>query len=212
MCVGGAEPSLRIAVVDRDEEIPSLNVRYFTSAEALIGERKYMESCHILYLDSELGSGKMDGIECARQIRKKNRKAKVFFFSVTPDMALASYEVKAENYILKICLTKQLFLKQLDSLVKREMRERSRFLCKYNRRVDILDIGDIMYVERLERKDQIGTRKKKRYCSGSLAQIRQALGGRYFVELNRSVSVNVNHIRRSREDCVEMRDGKSFSG
>ncbi len=88
--------------------------------------------------------------------------------------------------------------------------EHTRFLCKYNRRVDILDISEIMYVERMERKNRIGTQEKERYCSGSLAQIRQALGGQHFVELNRSVSVNVNYIRMIREDCVEMRDGELF--
>lgn len=58
-------------------------------------EKKY----HIYFLDV-LMPGK-NGIQVAREIRKKDKTAHILFLTTSPEYALEGYEVRAYNYILK---------------------------------------------------------------------------------------------------------------
>lgn len=109
---------LKIVIVDDDEQMQAIirnkikevsdtfrntELQIFSSAEAFLEEAEHMaqgEEGDIFFVDIELGSG-MSGLEFGRLLRRKYPNRGLVFLTSHEEFALESYEIEADQYILK---------------------------------------------------------------------------------------------------------------
>lgn len=184
-------------------------VKYYHSGEGLLREEDFNE-LDVLYLDCFMGEGKMDGIAVASAVRKKNNEVKIIFLSSTSEFALEAYQVKAWNYVVKNSITKTSFLKDLDELLNSLTVQPLQFVWRFNGQMEMIDLTEIMYVERIKRKNIINTTFGERQCYDTLSSMEEQLGSKMFVRVNRSTFVNVRYIKGINNEEIFMKDGKRF--
>lgn len=78
----------------------------FSDADALIEAHK-TEHFDIILLDVVMPM--LSGIEAASEMRRDDRSVKIVFLSVSPEFAVDSYTVKADNYLLKPVESQRLY-------------------------------------------------------------------------------------------------------
>lgn len=81
-------------------------VDLFRDADALI-EMHRAEPFDVILLDVVMPL--LNGIDAAAEIRRHDSSVKIVFLSVTPEFAVDSYTVKADNYLLKPVNSQKLF-------------------------------------------------------------------------------------------------------
>lgn len=109
---------LKIVIVDDDKQMQSIirnkikevsdtfrdtELQIFSSAEEFLEKTVYEaegEEGDIFFVDIELGSG-MTGLEFGRMLRKKYPNRGLVFLTSHEEFALESYEIEADQYILK---------------------------------------------------------------------------------------------------------------
>lgn len=77
---------------------PSMTVSLFEDADSLI-EAHESTPFDIIFLDVVMPL--LNGIDAAGEIRRRDKAVKIVFLSVSPEFAVDSYTVKADNYLLK---------------------------------------------------------------------------------------------------------------
>lgn len=88
----------------------------------------------------------LNGIEAARELRQTDRDVKLVFLTSSPEFAVESYTVKADNYLLKPLNTEALYtcMKELITQIDREARS---ITVKSVKAVHRIPIKSIEYVE-----------------------------------------------------------------
>lgn len=105
---------IRIAVCDDDADCLSttaqmiekwstesgipVEIYRFDNGDALLNKTAAL-CMDIIFLDIIMPL--LDGIETARELRQNNKVAKIIFLTSSPEFALQSYEIKAQDYLLK---------------------------------------------------------------------------------------------------------------
>ena len=88
----------------------------------------------------------LGGIEAAREIRQFDKNVKIVFLTTSPDFAVDSYTVKANNYLLKPVVPEVLF-RCLDELYE-EIRQQEQYIAiRSGTMVHSVRVQDIEYVE-----------------------------------------------------------------
>lgn len=81
-------------------------ISLFCDADALI-EAHRVDPFDVIFLDVVMPL--LNGIQAAGEIRRKDKNVKIVFLSVSPEFAVDSYTVKADNYLLKPVEQQKLF-------------------------------------------------------------------------------------------------------
>ena len=109
-------------VLDKwDNKPDNLHISLFEDADALL-QAHSIEPFDIILLDVVMPL--LGGIEAAREIRQSDKNVKIVFLTTSPDFAVESYTVKANNYLLKPIEPQTLYA-CLDELYE-QIRERER--------------------------------------------------------------------------------------
>ncbi len=98
-----------------------------------------------LYLLDVMMPG-MDGLECAREIRRFDDAAEIVFLSTSPGFAYESYGVRAFNYLLKPVKEERLFA-LLDQLLLRERDRQDALTLKTSTTIVRVPYAQISYAE-----------------------------------------------------------------
>ncbi len=80
-------------------KFPQLTILEYASGETLLEGLAQGETIDLLFLDICMGG--INGIETAAEIRKKYKKMPILFLTTSPEFAVASYRVQAQDYLLK---------------------------------------------------------------------------------------------------------------
>ena len=197
---------LRIAVCDDDpifrkriaemidcwEQKPeNIVCETFDNGDALINAHK-ASPFNIILLDIIIPME--NGIETAREIRQNDKNTAIVFLTSSPEFAVESYTVKANNYLLKPILQKDLFacLNELSI----ESRTSRAIILKGVYTVHKILPDDIVYIEAQNKHivftmhdgSRIETTEPLHSCEEKLA------GNKEFFKCHRSYIVNINHI------------------
>jgi len=88
----------------------------------------------------------MSGIETAREIRERDKRVRIVFLTSSPEFAVESYTVKANNYLLKPIAPETLY-RCLDELAA-ELQQASRSITvRSANAVHRVELGSIEYIE-----------------------------------------------------------------
>lgn len=120
-----------------------MSIQTFSDADALI-EAHSAEPFDIILLDVVMPL--LSGIDAAAEIRKRDHSVKIVFLSVSPEFAVDSYTVKADNYLLKPLHPQKLYA-CLDSILA-DMPQMAKYITvKSASAVYRIKAQDIAYLE-----------------------------------------------------------------
>ena len=174
------------------EVIPNVQMTYFSDAEIFydnIKEKKY----DMYLLDIEMPQ--KNGIELAREIRNYYKKAIIIFLSNYDEYVYDGYEVNAFRYIPKNLAAEKL-KSALESAYNEYLNNNSHiFITDVDGKQTKVDINDIICIEKELKNVVYYTKNEILRTSETLKNaLNNFKGKRIFVEINRAVVINVNHI------------------
>lgn len=118
-------------------------VELFTDGDALIGAHS-ASPFDIIFLDVLMPL--VNGIETAAEIRQQDKSVKIVFLTSSPEYAVDSYRVKANNYLLKPLESQKLFA-CLDELTEEVRQQAKTVMVKGRHAVHRVELQNIEYVE-----------------------------------------------------------------
>lgn len=158
----------------------------------------------IIFLDIKMKN--KNGIETAREIRKKDNDVVIIFITSLMQYAIKGYEVDALDFVLKPISYGQFVLKMkkaLNSVKKRE----SRFLVLFKgQRMDKVFTDDIRYIEVQNHYLYIATKSHTYKMRGTMQEIEKELSDLPFARCSNSYLVNLRHVKQVKKDTVYLAD------
>lgn len=171
-----------------------IDVYLYDSGEALLADRKVFD---IVFLDYQMSG--MDGMEVAREMRRRNLICSIVFVTSYPEFVFASFEVQPYRFFCKPISQEQMF-----SLMTGFIREQ-KLLAPITVLVDseqvIIPSKDILYVEGNGKYSIIRTVDNVYNCSKTLAQVHDLLPQHCFYRSHKSYSVNLYSVT-SFDGCI----------
>lgn len=137
-----------------------------------------------------------NGIELGKEIRKHDKSARIVFLTSSPEFALDSYSVKAENYILKP-IHKETLFNTLNDIFEQTKREEENFITvKDIQGIQKILLSNLVYAEAMGRKVLFHLSSGRILeCSLRFSQACDMLSEYpFFTKPHRSYIVNMNYI------------------
>lgn len=196
-----------------------IRVESFESAEELLF--KYERDLPFDGLLLDIKMKQMNGMELAVNIRRRDSRIPIIFVTGDRDAVFDGYKVGAVRYLLKPISRKDFFealdcLRQPDGFGTGEDRRNAKedFFCfSYAGDYTRLDKSDILYIE--VRGHYITmyacpNGKEAEYTfKGTLGGMKKQLGDERFVQINRSLLANLEHVELiTRTECILSGDRK----
>ena len=185
------------------ENLISVSVREFTSAESFLFAWEEDKTFDILLLDIEMG--KTDGVTLARDLRREGADLQIIFTTGYSEYILDGYEVAALHYLLKPVSREKLF-PVLDRAVS-VMEKNDRFLTLEASDSTVrLAFKDILWLEVRANYVTVHTQNGGVTVKRTLSEIEAALDERFF-RVGRSYIVNLNSVRKVTKSEVLLSNG-----
>jgi DNA-binding LytR/AlgR family response regulator len=177
----------------------SCAVTLYASAEEMLFENPESFPFDFIILDIELV--KMNGIELAREIRKRDKKVVISFLSNSREYVFDGYEVQAVRYLMKPISKQQLF--PLLELVKQNaLDEKEYIIVHYAGEKLKLCLEDILYVEAFGHYVGIHTKQQSYEVKRNINEMEEELK-KCFIATHRSYLVNLSHIEKiTKTECM----------
>ncbi|UQZ35476.1 DNA-binding response regulator [Paenibacillus sp. PK3_47] len=221
----------RLAVCDNDLEIHQqlrqyfsdlsihtnfvFDIRYFSSGEDLMAfyEQEGAHVFHVLLLDIEMNG--INGIETAQRIRAlPDRELQIIFMSSYPEYMIESFDVQTFHYMIK-----PLAYPQFENILMKvfhyiETSAQSYVVLKIDQEQIVIRTSDVISVVKIkhalsQNRIKVITTKEQYICSGTLADYLNRLG-HPFMQIYRSVIINLEHVFRFSADTVIMTNHEQF--
>lgn len=180
--------------------IELLAEEYYTGTKLLENAAEYP----LIILDYNLRG--INGLETARQLRKKNPACAIIFLSAYTGFILDSFEVAPYRFLLKP-LDREILFAALDDYFKAYTENRPLWV-KDGDDTFCLKTGEILYLEADNKNCFISLRDKKIRCHKTMARVYGALPKRNFGRINRAYVVNFKYISSYNSDNVMLRNGE----
>ncbi|WP_026517928.1 LytR/AlgR family response regulator transcription factor [Butyrivibrio sp. MC2021] len=180
-------------------------VDVFMSSIELLGAME-KENYDIYLLDIYID--KMNGIEIADLIRKKDEEAHIVFMTSSNAFYKDAFRIHAVHYLEKPILKEDFF----DAMDRACQKEDTRFLTvKDGNQVCKVAIGDVLYVESEDHYKRIATENDTYMVRSTLKELMDELTEEYFYALGVKSIINLTKVLRITKDTLVMEDGKEFS-
>lgn len=198
-----------LALLDAWQELHKATLRrkVFQSAVELLESAR--QERFTLYLLDVMMPG-MNGLECAREIRRFDDAAEIVFLSTSPGFAYESYGVRAFNYLLKPVAQKRLF-PLLDQLYRQEQRPQDALTLKTGSTIIRVPYDQVSYAEVMGKHVYFHlTDGDVREVVGSLKDFEAILLPRAeFMRIHRSYIVNMLQVEELASDHIRTFSGKT---
>lgn len=214
---------MRIAICDDEKEIcsflaksagnlyPEAEIAEYSSGEELLSDGNWPD---ILFLDIQM-DGK-NGMETAREIRKKNRKMVLIFVTAMEEYVFQAFDVGAFHYLVK-----PFSKEQFDSILCRAVKQYQEFnaisafqeekyiLVKARGVCTRVRVADIVYAEIFNRKITIHTMEEDLEYYGKISELeRQA--GKDFYRTHRAYLVHFRYVVKYDASMVYLERGTAM--
>lgn len=164
---------------------------YYDGAEVLADRIDY----NILFLDIEMPG--VDGIETAKQIRKRDAKVKIIYVTSYTHYMRNAFSVHAFDYLVKPFNSAKvnMVMKEVLSFIEKESKSHDISLV-IGGELKIFNTNDILYFERINRKIKMVTVAKTYEFSATLSSIMENIQDYNFEFCHKSIIVNLFHCKR----------------
>ncbi|MDD3225763.1 MAG: LytTR family DNA-binding domain-containing protein [Clostridium sp.] len=200
--------------VDRKILIDMIN-RYFTEHNFLVNMTTYntgedlicnfkQQNFDLIFLDIYMA--KLNGIDTAKEIRKKDNNSILVFITTSSDFALDAYDLDALQYLIKP-ITYDKIKKILDKCLK-QFATNMRFIkvLEDGYPIKIL-LNDIYYIDVYDKNCFIHLKDKFIKTYTSLTNLCKLLENSSFLKCHRSYIVNMLHINEMLSNDFILRNG-----
>lgn len=168
-----------------------IDIRKFTSSILL------MESIHlnfdIFYLDIQISG--MNGMELARIIRKRDKRAYLVFLTSYGKYVYEGYEVNAANYIRKPP-TRQIIFREMDRAIEQIQKKDSYIMVKNNDGFYKVYLSSLRYIETYKRNTLLHTDSEEIISFKKMKDHEQQLKGYPFFRCHNSYIINMHYISK----------------
>ncbi len=216
---------MRIGICDDQKEIreiltdkvkkyyPAEDIAVYSSGEELLAARKLPD---ILFLDVQMPE--KDGMETARELRKRDRQMIIIFVTVTEDYVFQSFDVGAFHYLIKP-LEEEKFEEVLQKAV-RQVRERdsegagagkerqSLIVTSKGQHITV-PVQEIVYAEVFNRKIILHTMDADIEYYGKLKELEKK-AGEDFYRPHRAYLINLNFVRKYNAGAIYLKRGQAL--
>lgn len=165
-----------------------------------------VEIFDIVFLDIEMG--RVNGIEVAYEIKKKNPDTIIIFVSGYKNYVFDAFKCEALHYIVKP-INKMEFEDVFNRALHKYRLINNFFPVKWNHSRSNIKIDDILFIEGFRRRLIIYTEGKTYEHIGKLSVAYEELRPHGFVYVHQGYIVNMHYIRSFYADRVELQNGQS---
>lgn len=151
----------------------------------------------------------VDGMEAARRLRQADQKAVLIFVTGMAQYAVDSYEVGAQDYLVKPVGYED-FARKLARALARCCRESDALLVSNQSGVQRLLLRSILYIEVQGHRLSIHTDAETVFGAGTLAETEAKLQGKGFLRCNKCFLVNARYIRAVQGYELLLTNGESL--
>ncbi len=182
-------------------------IKTYSSAEELEEAFQKGEGFSLLCLDI-LMNGK-NGMELARELRKKDEKTSIVFITGSVEFLKDGYSVRPIQYLLKPVKPEE-----LEETIRTDLRlhHQSRTVTlRAGSRTLILPVEDILYAESRDHGTFLHMKASQEFLPCSLSRTEETLPSDLFCRCHNSFLVNFAHIREVSGRMLSMTDGSTLS-
>ena len=189
------------------KEYPNSEIVFFKSGEELLLESKDID---ILLLDIQMPG--RNGIEIARELRKKNKKTILIFVTAMEDYVFEAFDVNAFNYIVKP-FNDNRFMDVLNKAINEynssgETKQETNYVIVSNRGMHTkVKLDEIIYAEVFNRKVVIHKIDEEIEYYGKMSEL-EALVGESFFRSHRAYLINFKYVEKYDAKTIYMEKGK----
>lgn len=182
-----------------------LEVTAFSDGAQII--TNYCKGFDIIFLDIEMPE--LGGMDAAERIRTVDPDVVLVFVTNMAQYAIKGYEVDALDYVLKP-VSYGAFCTKLSRAVQRVQRRKGGQVALQlsGGGMQLLDTGDILYLETRNRMLYYHTATQEYAVRGSLAGAEKQLAAYHFARCNQCYLVNLQYVRGVENDFVQVGDAR----
>ena len=182
-----------------------LEVTAFSDGAQII--TNYCKGFDIIFLDIEMPE--LGGMDAAERIRTVDPDVVLVFVTNMAQYAIKGYEVDALDYVLKP-VSYGAFCTKLSRAIQRVQRRKGGQVALQlsGGGMQLLDTGDILYLETRNRMLYYHTATQEYAVRGSLAGAEKQLAAYHFARCNQCYLVNLQYVRGVENDFVQVGDAR----
>ena len=179
-----------------------VDIKCYSSGIELLEHQ--IEDVDLFFLDVEMPE--LNGIETAKNIRKRNDHCEIVFITNYIQYALQGYEVQAFRYLLKPIDAEQ-FKEVADHLFEKIKKLSSYIQIKGRSETHRLFVKDILYAETSQRHVLIHTKMAVIDCYTTMEKLEEALSAHGFFRCHSAYLVSMNEISKVHGNDAVLKDG-----
>ena len=183
------------------EKQTDIDICEFDDGRALLASR---DAFDIVFIDYLMPGP--DGLETAREMRKRRYECSIIFVTAYPQFILDSFEVAPYRFFIKP-VEKERLNAALDSYLALQ-RELAPVMIVDGGERHTVRTEDIIYIEAQGRNSMIRTRDRTYRCSKNLSRIEELLPKKCFFRVHRSYIINMYCISSLRRNEIIMINGE----
>ena len=182
----------------------SLKIDLYEDGNQFCAEAENYQKYDIVFLDIEME--KMNGMETAYALRKRNRSVEIVFITVVMEYVFEGYQVDALRYIMKRDL-EQLLPECLDTLLKKRIFHNQKMKFPFIGGTRSILLRDLLYIESTLHRLCFNMKQEQLFIYDKLDSMEKVLSEYGFVRTHQSFLVNIKYIERIQSYTVYLMDG-----
>lgn len=186
-----------------------INIVEFSSGGELLfsseGNENYFQ---VMFLDIIM-SGK-DGVETAKELRKRGYKGLTIFLTASSDYALKSFEAEPYNYVLKQEISGERFQRLLEQVFSAvQDNSQKKLIISTSRSSVVIELDDIIYIESSLKKILLHTSEGITEAVYTMDDAIKKVEQYGFIRCHKSFVVNSRYVKAYNKSEIALANGES---
>lgn len=208
------QEEIRELIIDKIKKFyPTENITSYKSGQEVLDD---LYPPDILFLDIQMPE--MDGMETARELRKRDQQMMIIFVTVAQDYVFQSFDVGAFHYLVKP-FSDEKFAEVLQNAVRQFQKRKMECMGVKKERPSLtvtskgehitIPLEDIIYAEVFNRKIVIHTMDADIEYYGKMKDLEKK-AGQDFYRPHRAYLINFNFVRKYNATNIYLQKGQAF--